>query len=85
MTNCDELMDFYAKLYDLEEQASEIRKDIQDQLKAEAEELSASPKAVKSGFNLFKKYKNGKSTQDELDDYSSIESAIMSYFANQDF
>ena len=85
MTNCDELLDFYAKLYDLEEQASEIRKDIQDQLKVEAEGLSISPKAVKSGFNLFKKYKSGKSTQDELDDYSSIESAIMSYFANQDF
>lgn len=83
MVESDKLLDFYSSLYDLEEQASEIRKDIKDQLEAQASESQVSSKVLKAGYNLYKKYKNGKNTQVELDDYQEIESAIMSYFANE--
>ena len=83
MVESDKLLDFYSSLYDLEEQASEIRKDIKDQLEAQAKESQVSSKVLKAGYNLYKKYKNGKNTQVELDDYQEIESAIMSYFANE--
>lgn len=82
MINEDKLIEFYSSLYNLEEQANEIKQDVRDQLKSYASSEEISSKAINSGYNLFKRYKNGKSTQDEIDDYSAIESTIVSYFAN---
>lgn len=82
MLNEEKLLKFYSALYNLDERASEIKQDIRDQLKSYAENEDISVKAISSGFNLYKRYKNGKSSQSEIDDYSSIENTIMSYFAN---
>lgn len=82
MFNESKLIEFYSALVEQEEQANDIKKDIQEQLKSEASELELSPKTIKAGYALFKKYKDGKNTQVELNDYSMIEGIIMSYFSD---
>lgn len=82
MTDDSALISLYSALYDQEQEAEEIRKMVSDQLKGAETSLHLRAKALKAGYRLFKKYKNGKDTQQELDDYSEVENAVLSYFAD---
>lgn len=82
MTDDSALISLYSALYDQEQEAEEIRKMVSDQLKGAETSLHLSAKALKAGYRLFKKYKNGKDTQQELDDYSEVENAVLTYFAD---
>lgn len=83
MIEDSKLIDLYSALYTQEEEANEIRKMIADQLKGAETSLHLSAKALKAGYRLYKKYRDGKDTQQELDDYSEVESAVLAYFANE--
>lgn len=83
MIEDSKLIDLYSALYTQEEEANEIRKMITDQLKGAETSLHLSAKALKAGYRLYKKYRDGKDTQQELDDYSEVESAVLAYFANE--
>lgn len=75
------LIELFNSLWDLEQEANEIKKDISDQLKGYAENIEISPKAIKSAWTLFKKYKGGKNTQQDVEDYSEASGIIENYFA----
>lgn len=83
MIEDSKLIDLYSALYNQEEEANEIRKMIADQLKSAETTLHLSTKALKAGYRLYKKYRDGKDTQQELDDYSEVENAVLAYFANE--
>lgn len=80
MIEGQKLINFYAALADQEAEADEIKKDISEQLKSQASNIEISPKAMKAGYNLYKKYRNGKSTQNEIDDYTEVENIITTFF-----
>lgn len=80
MIEGQKLINFYAALSEQEAEADEIKKDISEQLKSQASAIEISPRAMKAGYNLFKKYKNGKSTQNEIDDYTEVENIITTFF-----
>lgn len=85
MIEGQKLISFYAALADQEAEAEDIKKDIAEQLKSQAFNIEISPKAMRSGYNLFKKYRNGKSTQNEIDDYTEVENIVTTFFVtNQD-
>lgn len=75
------LINFFSALYDQEQEAIEIKKDISSQLKGYAQNIEISPKAINAAWALYKKYKGGKNTQNDLDDYGELSGIIENYFA----
>lgn len=80
MIEGQKLVSFYAALADQELEADEIKKDISAQLKSYAENIEVSPKAIRSGYNLYKKYRNGKDTQNDIDDLTEVENIVTNFF-----
>lgn len=82
MIDGTKLIAFFNGLYTQDQEADEIKKGISADLKEYAENIEVSPKAIKSAWTLFKKYKGGKNSQQDVDDYSEISGVIENYFAS---
>lgn len=81
MIDANQLIEFFEAEYCQDEEANEIKKAISDELKSFAENNSISPKSIKTAFNLYKKFRSGKSTQEDCSDYSEMSGIIEEYFA----
>lgn len=78
------LITLFEALYQMDLEADEQKKDVSDNLKSFAENNEVSPKAVKTAYSLFKKFKSGKNTAVECEDYLTLSGIIESYFASDD-
>lgn len=81
MIDAQKLMDFFAAEFAEEQEADEIKKGISDDMKSYAENIEVSPKAIKSAYALYKKYKSGKHTAADCEDYSQMSGIIENFFA----
>ena len=82
MIDGTKLIAFFNGLWPEDQEADEIKKGISTDLKEYAESIEVSPKAIRSAWTLFKKYKGGKNSQQDVDDYSEISGVIENYFAS---
>ena len=82
MIDGTKLITFFNGLYTEDQEADEIKKGISEDLKEYAKNIEVSPKAIRSAWTLFKKYKGGKNSQQDVDDYSEISGVIENYFAS---
>lgn len=76
------LIKFFEAIYGNELEADEIKKDISEQLKSFAENNEINPKAMKTAYGLFKKFRSGKNTAVECEDYAELSGIIENYFAS---
>ena len=76
------LIQFFEAEYNLELEADEIKKGISDDLKSFAENNEINPKAMKTAYGLFKKFRSGKNTAVECEDYAELSGIIENYFAS---
>jgi uncharacterized protein YktA (UPF0223 family) len=81
MIEGQKLIDFFDAEWAEECNANEIKKGIQEDIKAYAENNEIEPKAIKSAYALFKKYRGGKNSQKDIDDYAELSNIIENYFA----
>lgn len=84
MIESTKLIDFFDAEWLEECDADEIRKGIAADLKAFAENNDIEPKAIKSAYSLYKRYKGGKNTQKDVEDYAELSGIIENYFASED-
>lgn len=84
MIDSDKLIKFFGAVYNEEEEANEIKKGIADDLKSFAENNEIEPKAIKSAYSLYKRYKSGKNTAKDCEDYSEMSGIIENFFATED-
>ena len=78
------LIKFFEAEYNLELEADEIKKGISDDLKSFAENNEVNPKAMKTAYGLFKKFRSGKNTAVECEDYAELSGIIENYFASDE-
>lgn len=81
MINESELIEFFDGEYGQESSADEIKKAVKDELKSYAKNINVSPKAIMSAYNLYKKYKGGKQTNEDLNDLNLLNGIIDEYFS----
>lgn len=84
MIESDKLIEFFGAIYNEEEEANEIKKGIAEDLKSFAENNEIEPKAMKSAYALYKRYKSGKNTAKDCEDYSEMSGIIENFFATED-
>lgn len=78
------LIRFFEAIYGNELEADEIKKGISDDLKSYAENNEVNPKALKTAYSLFKKFRSGKNTAVECEDYAELSDIVNSYFASDE-
>ena len=78
------LIKFFEAEYNLELEADEIKKGISDDIKSFAENNEVNPKAMKTAYGLFKKFRSGKNTAVECEDYAELSGIIENYFASDE-
>ena len=81
MIDSDKLIKFFNAIYDEEEEANETKKGLYEDLKSFAENNEIEPKAMKSAYALYKRYKSGKNTAKDCEDYSEMSGIIENFFA----
>ncbi|HRS26400.1 MAG TPA: hypothetical protein P5140_07675 [Methanofastidiosum sp.] len=75
-----ELLDLFQSMYETEQEAKQLKKEVNEQLSNFAESNGVSPKALREAFSMFKAFRAGKvSSHDE--DYFSLMNIIEEYFA----
>lgn len=84
MIDGDKLIRFFDAIYAEEMEADEIKKGISDDMKSFAENNEINPKAMKSAYGLYKRYKSGKNTADDCADYSEMSGIIENFFATEE-
>ena len=80
----EELMNFFNAEYVIDQEADELKKGLRADLKSWAENHEILPKSLNSAYNLYKKYKSGKNTAFECEEYSELSGVIESYFSTSD-
>ncbi len=78
------LIRFFEAIYGNELEADEIKKGISDDLKSYAENNEVNPKALKTAYSLFKKFRSGKNTAVECEDYAELSDIVNNYFASDE-
>ena len=78
------LIRFFEAEYSNELEADEIKKAISDELKSYAENNEINPKALKTAYNLFKKFRSGENAAVECEDYAELSGIIENYFASDE-
>lgn len=84
MIDSNNLIAFFDAIYKEDEEANEIKKGIAEDLKSFAENNEIEPKAMKSAYALYKRYKSGKNTAKDCEDYSEMSGIIENFFATED-
>ena len=84
MIDGDKLIRFFDAIYAEEMEADEIKKGISDDMKSFAENNEINPKAMKSAYTLYKRYKSGKNTSDDCADYSEMSGIIENFFTRNE-
>lgn len=84
MIDSNNLIAFFDAIYKEDEEATEIKKGIAEDLKSFAENNEIEPKAMKSAYALYKRYKSGKNTAKDCEDYSEMSGIIENFFATED-
>lgn len=84
MIDSNNLIAFFDAIYKEDEEANEIKKGISEDLKSFAENNEIEPKAMKSAYALYKRYKSGKNTAKDCEDYSEMSGIIENFFATED-
>jgi len=77
------LIKFFEAIYGNEQEADEIKKGISENLKSYAQNNEINPKAMKTAYALFKKFRSGKNTAVECEDYAELSGIIENYFASE--
>lgn len=77
------LIQFFEAIYGNEQEADEIKKGISEDLKSYAQNNEINPKAMKTAYALFKKFRSGKNTAVECEDYAELSGIIENYFASE--
>jgi len=78
----EEVLKFFASLYDKESEINALRDDIAENIDIFAEDLSISKKTIRQGYQAYKAYRNGKMKVDD-DAYYEIMAAIEEHFATK--
>ena len=81
MIESEKLIKFFDAQYFTEQEADELKKGIRDDLAEFAKNNEIEPKAIKSAYALYKRYKGGKNSQKDCEDYSELSGIIENYFA----
>ena len=76
-----ELIDFFNAVYVMDQEADEQKKEVRANIKGWAESHEILPKSLNSAYGLYKKYKSGKNTAFECEEYSELSGVIESYFS----
>lgn len=84
MIDSNTLITFFDAIYKEDEEANDIKKGITDDIKSFAENNEIEPKAMKSAYALYKRYKSGKNTAKDCEDYSEMSGIIENFFATED-
>ena len=84
MIESDKLIEFFDAIYKEDEEANDIKKGIAEDIKSFAENNEIEPKAMKSAYALYKRYKSGKNTAKDCEDYSEMSGIIENFFAIED-
>lgn len=79
----DEVLNFFASVYDKESEISAIRDDIAENIAIFAEDNHIDKKIIKQGYSLYKSYRNGKVTPND-DAYYEIVAAVEERFASKE-
>ena len=74
-----ELLDLYKKCFNEQSAASEINKGVTDNLNGYAEHNELNPKAVKAGYQAYKKYLKGTINPND-DDFMEISTIVEDEF-----
>ena len=77
------LIQFFEAIYGNEQEADEIKKGISEDLKSYAQNNEINPKSMKTDYALFKKFRSGKNTAVECEDYAELSGIIENYFASE--
>lgn len=84
MIDSEKLIKFFDALYLEDCEVEETKKGIQEDLKSFAENNEINPKAIKSAFTLYKRYKSGKNTAEDCNDYMEMSNIIDSFFSTEE-
>ena len=84
MIDSNNLIAFFDAIYKEDEEANDIKKGIAEDIKSFAENNEIEPKAMKSAYALYKRYKSGKNTAKDCEDYSEMSGIIENFFATED-
>ena len=77
------LIQFFEAIYGNEQEPDEIKKGISEDLKSYAQNNEINPKSMKTDYALFKKFRSGKNTAVECEDYAELSGIIENYFASE--
>ena len=82
MINESELIEFFEGEYSQDVSADEVKKSIRDEFRFYAKDHQISLKSLNSAYNLFKRYKSGKETSNDMNDAVLLNDIVESYFSN---
>lgn len=78
----EEVINVFASAYDKDEEATKIKKEVQEDLQMYAEDNDLNLKSVKQVYALYKKYRNGSVPSDD-DTYFELMAAVEEHFATE--
>ena len=82
MIDGNELIEFFEGEYSQDVSADEVKRSIRDEFKFYAKEHQISIKSLNSAYNLFKRYKSGKETSNDMNDAAVLNDIVENYFVN---